>query len=321
MGERLRHLVLFVLAATLPGAQAQIAPSWSGEQIMEEVYRRHQQFPYVYEEQSMVLIDGRGNRDTRKLRRYSRIDDDGTVKFLLLFDSPREVSGVALLATRDPSGQTHKSIYLPAYGEQLVESGGAGSDGNFLGTDFSVESLTGEILSDYSYIRQNDRKIGDNDYLVIDVYQADANAKIQSALRRHYVRQDNFYITTTEHFDKLGRIKKIQSYHDLKPVDGDMWRANMILMKDAFEDHQSLIKINRRVFSRDYVPAEMFSASWIFANHPHLALETVEAHDTAAITEDVDASELVPGESPGQKPDQELDHTAPGAAIDEEHQQ
>ena len=270
MYKRLAQILFVLLIVASIDVQAQAALDWSGRRIMEEVHQRHQQFPYVYEEQSMVMVDKHGNRDSRKVRRYSRVEEDGTTKFLLLFDSPREVSGVALLSTRAPGGETSTSIYLPAYGEQMVESGGVGSDGNFLGTDFSVESLTGEKLSDYHYIRRNDRPIGDVDYLVVDVYPAGTETEARPALRRHFIRHDNFYITNTEHFDKLGRVRKNQSHHDLRPVAGNRWRANMMLMDDVIENHQSLIKVNRRVFSRDYVPAEMFGANWLFANHPYI---------------------------------------------------
>ena len=49
---------------------------WSGLQIMREAKRRHEHFPYVFEEQTMVLIDAQGNRSVRKLRRFSRTGDD-----------------------------------------------------------------------------------------------------------------------------------------------------------------------------------------------------------------------------------------------------
>jgi len=252
---------------------------WSGIRMMEEVYNRHQQFPYIYEEQSMVMVDRKGDRDTRKARRYSRVEDDGTVKFLLLFVFPREVKGVALLASRDPSGLTSKHVYLPAYGETLIESSGAGSDGNFLGTDFSIESLMGEVLSDYHYVRRNDEKINDSLFYVIDVYQSPGSESTEKPLRRHFIRQDNFYIVQTNYFDKLGRLQKQQTHHDLTPVDGDMWRANMILMDDKKEHHQSLIKIDRRIFSLDYVPQEIFTSEWLYENYPALKQTDVDNTD------------------------------------------
>jgi outer membrane lipoprotein-sorting protein len=249
----------------------------SGAEIMEEVQKRHQQFPYIYEEQFMVMEDKQGKRDTRKARRYSRVEEDGSVQFLLLFDYPKEVKGVALLANRDANGNTRKYIYLPAFGEQLVESTGEGSNDNFLGTDFTVENLTGELLSEHYYARRDDREIDNVKYFMLDVYRADDQLAKKQILRRHFIRQDNLYITLTHHFDKQGRISRVQSHHDIKAVDGDMWRANMILMEDKKEQHQSLIKISRRVFSHDYVPAEVFTAKWLYENYPYI--EPVEEAD------------------------------------------
>jgi hypothetical protein len=37
----------------------------------------------------------------------------------------------------------------------------------------------------------------------------------------------------------------------------------MILMEDFGERHRTLLKVERRVFSPDYVPAEIFSRQWL----------------------------------------------------------
>jgi outer membrane lipoprotein-sorting protein len=279
---------LFVLLASALFVQesvGSISIDTSGAEIMEKVQKQHQQFPYIYEEQFMVMEDRHGGRDTRKARRYSRVEEDGSVKFLLLFDYPQEIKGVALLANRDADGNTTKYIYLPAFGEQLIESIGEGSNDNFLGTDFTVENLTGEMLSDYYYVRRDDREIENVKYFVLDVYRASDQLAEKQILRRHFIRQDNLYITLTHHFDKQGRLSRIQSLHDIKTVYGDMCRANMILMEDKKEQHQSLIKISRRVFSHDYVPAEVFTAEWLYENYPYV--EPVEVLDS----DDSDVSE------------------------------
>ena len=257
----------------------------TGAEIMEEVYKRHQQFPYVYEEQSMVTEDRNGDRDTRKARQYSRMEEDGTVKFLLLFDFPQEIKGVALLAERNPDGKTSKFIYLPAYGETLIESAGEGSEDNFLGTDFSVENLTGEILSEHRYARREDTEIDNIKFFVLDAFKANDLSTKAQVLRRHFIQQNNLYITLTHHFDKYGRIVRIQSHHDLKVVDNDVWRANMILMENKKDQHQSLIKISRRIFSHDYVPAEVFTAKWLYENYPHI--ETVEEPENQVEPEEI----------------------------------
>jgi len=275
------YIFLMICMATSLQAQEDNDGSYDdaiGLDIMNEVYKRHQQFTFIYEEQSMVMMDRNGDRDMRKVRRYSRVEDDGSVKFLLLFDSPNEINGVALLANRDASGNTNKHIYLPGFGEQLIENVSSGRDGNFLGTDFSIENLVGEALEEYIYVRKADKKINDTEFFVIDAYRREdiineAMLSEQNQVnRRHFISKNNFFITRTEYCNKQGKVFKTQSHHDLKPVDGKMWRANMILMEDSKENHQSLIKINSRVFSRDYVPAEIFTADWLFKNSPYISL-------------------------------------------------
>ncbi len=231
--------------------------------IMEAVYERHQQYPYVYEEQSMILIDRFGHKDTRKLRRYSRTDETGTSNFLLLFDSPVDVKGVALLASRDSGGDIEQSFYLPAFGSFLRNSAdGSQQEDSFLGTDYSVENLVGELLDDHLHVRLDDEVIDETDYYVVDVHHLD-DTELSRPLRRHFILKETLFVDRTDHFDELGRLKKRQTQHDLTNVHGDMWRANMMMMENRVEQHRTVIKIDRRVFSADYVPAEVFEHEWI----------------------------------------------------------
>lgn len=253
---------------------AENEPPLSGRQIMEEVYQRHEQFPYVYEEQIMILVDKAGNRDTRKLRRYSRMTGKNKVRYMLLFDDPPEVRGVGLLTIRLSAGETETSIYLPAYGPELISSIGQRESSNFLGTDFSVRDLMPEVLDDFRYQRQDDEVFNEVGYFVVDVYESDPGST--HLLHRRYINQENFYITRTDTFDRHGRLHKRQTHHDLKFLGGSMWRANMIRMVDYKTEHESLIKIVRRIFSQDYVPENLFTLEWLVNNQRMAQPEAVE---------------------------------------------
>ena len=255
------------IIALMPGiALASISlTESSGRELMQAVYDKHRQYPYVYEEHSMVLIDREGNRETRKVKVYSRVEENLHQRLLLLFESPEDVKGVAVLAERDPDGTTRQAIYLPALGDTLVENSGEAGDANFLGTDFSVESLAGEELDDYRYERQRDVLLNNKMYCVVDVYPLEDNGD-PVPLKRHFVSQDNLYVMRTDFYDDLGRVRKRQIHHDRTQVLGEMWRANMLLMENLQSEHQTLIKIDRRVFSKDYVPSEVFTEEYLFAN-------------------------------------------------------
>lgn len=238
-----------------------------GLAVMQESQRRHDLYPYVFEEQTMVLVDRHGNRNTRKLRRYSRVEADGTVRLLLAFDYPPEIRGVALLARLDASGRVEKGIYLPAL-PGVLKTIGSATDGRFLGSDFTVRDIGAEALDDYRYHRLDDLIMNDRPYFQVEALPAEPRVEQQDGYSRrvHVLRQDNYFIVRTDYFDRRGRFTKRRTAHELQRVDGDMWRANMILMEDRKERHHSLIKIDRRVFSQDYVPPEIFAPDWLFAN-------------------------------------------------------
>lgn len=261
-------LFLFCLFA-LPCLAGQVSEqSMTGAQIMAEVFQRHKLFPYVYEEQTMVLTDKAGHRDVRKVRRFSRLEKDGTAsgtaKFLLVFDSPVEVQGTALRIIRHGTGRVENQIYLPALGEEL-SSGQAKDQGrDFLGTDFALEDLM-ETLETFRYVRKPDQLIAKTAYFVVDAFPVDQKQDGYTgySMRRFFIRQDIYFIVRTDYYDRGFRFHKQLTLHDLQQVDKKMWRANMLFMDNQQQDHTTLIKIDRRVFSRDYVLPEIFTPAWL----------------------------------------------------------
>jgi len=257
----------------VPNADQTIQNSYTGSQIMAEVFQRHKLFPYVYEEQTMVLTDKAGHRDVRKMRRFSRLEKGGTAKILLVFDSPAEVRGTALRIIRHGTGSVENQIYLPALGEEL-SSGQAKDQGrDFLGTDFALEDLM-ESLNDFRYLRKPDQSIAKTVYFVVDAFPADDKKSGHTgySMRRFFIRQDIYYIVRTDYYDRGFRFYKQLTSHDLQQVDRHMWRANMLFMENQRQNHTTLIKIDRRVFSRDYVLPKIFTPAWVGENR-HINVE------------------------------------------------
>ena len=241
---------------------------WSALRVMRETQRRHEQFPYVYEEQTMVLMDAQSHRSVRRSRRFSRTEADGTAKFLLVLDDPQEIRGVALLAIKHVNGEVERGVYLPAYGAQFKRPPKSSNSGHFLGTDFSVEDLTTESLAEHRYVRVDDLIRGKMAYFVIDAYPANQQLERESGYgrRRHLIWQDNFMIVQSDFYDRQQRFKKTIAHHDLKRVSGESWRANMIVANNKREHHQTLLKIDRRIYSRDYVPEILFEHNFLLNN-------------------------------------------------------
>ena len=216
----------------------------------------------------MILIDAAGHRQVRRSRLYTRMEAGGSVKFLLIFDQPETIRGVAVLARRTADGRIHSGVYLPAFGPVFKQPRSAGLGDQIFGTDFAIADLTPEAASEYRYVRRRDRHIDGLGYFVVDAYPRKIPGRPPSAfgLRKHLLRQDNFMVVRTDVYDQNLNFYKRISQHDLKQVDGDSWRANMIIAQDRREAHRTVLKIDRRVYSEDYVPAELFEQSYLLNN-------------------------------------------------------
>ncbi len=154
------------LASRLPAAQrvvehvhaeteavAMSFPSLSGEAVVYESVRRHNFYPYVYEEQVLVLVDANKQRDVRRMQRYSRMEKDGSFKLLLKFNYPESVAGTTLLFQRDHDGHTSSKIFLPSLGARMIQYTGGMPGGQILGSEFSAEDLMPEDPALFTYQR------------------------------------------------------------------------------------------------------------------------------------------------------------------------
>lgn len=284
-------------SATRAGAQEGGAAASSGEGIMRASVARNSRFPYIFEQYTLILTDQFGHREVRRARRYSRAEEDGTLKLLLVFDDPQAIRGVALLAMLHAERAARTSVYLPAFGPHLKHPGNDAPGGNVLGTDFSVADLAPEALSANRYAITGERRIDDTWYDVVDAYPVDERAERASGygLRRHLVGKDNLVIARTDFYDRRLRYIKRLSRHDLRRIRGDSWLADMVLVESEISRHSTLLKVDRRIYSRDYVPAHMFEPEWLLANRhmlddslaPGAQSETVPSVDKAQSSGDV----------------------------------
>jgi len=260
----------FAVQAAGPDRQAGAKAAQDGRALMEAAVRRHQNDPYVYEEQTLILIDAAGHRSVRKARFFLRAEAGGRSRMLLVFDDPEEVRGVALLAERSAGRMTKSGVFLPALSADMVLGSADARGSQFFGTDFAIEDLVAETTADWNYRIEGERVVGEVAHLIVRATPKDAAAAEATGhgARRHWLRKDRLFIVRTDYLDRRGRLVRRQSWRDLKRIDADAWRADMVLMEDFREHHKTLVKVERRVFSKDYVPASIFEPAWLQSRRP-----------------------------------------------------
>jgi len=259
---RARWAAAVLVAFAAVCAPACAAPDGAG--IVDRALAHRSQTCCIYQELTMILSDAAGERGLRRLRWYERRERDGSSRLLLVFVAPVDVRGAAVLVARDAPGAARGEIYLPALGRPLDIVAGTASAMPLVGSDFKIADLLAEAPRGFAYAREADAEIDRSMHYVVRAAPADAAAQLAGGgLRRYYVRKGDFFLVRIDFHDAQGRLARRQTFRDPKQVEPGTWQADMVLMEDFAERHRTLIKVERRVFSPEYVPLEIFSRQWL----------------------------------------------------------
>ncbi len=254
--------LVLVPAAFAPACAAAGLSKPDGRALIEQSLARHASPPYVYEELTMVLSDAAGNRHLRTARQYRRTEADGSVRRLLVFQSPADLRGTALLLRTEAGQPAQISLYLPALGREIAYGAGPDSADRVFGSDFSLADLEGERPQDFSYEREADRDLNRVPHYAVRARPKDDRGARATgyADRLIFLRKDNLFISRIDYLGRDGQPARQQTFRDPRPDGDGALHAGMILMEDLRGQHSTLLKVERRVHSADYVPADLFAA-------------------------------------------------------------
>ncbi len=238
--RRLVAIFLLSLSAFAGSVCAQ-----SGAELMAAFVRQYAPPAYDYEEQVLVLTDRESHYTVRTLRHFALRGDKGS-QSLWVIETPADAKGTAIYVERDAQGD--------AYGR-------VDSASRVFGSDFSVADLEEERMGEFRYERAADRDLDQVPYYVVRAIPADEAVTQRTGYhaRRLYLRQDNLFVSRIDYLDRDGRQVRCQTFRDPRPDESGVWRPGMILMEGLRDGTRTLLKIERRVHSPDYVPATVFA--------------------------------------------------------------
>lgn len=242
----------FLISCVVLFAVPVFAKELSGLEIMKEQKKRHEATT-EYENIKMVLIDSSNNKETRDMKRYAKKGSAGLFKFLARFEGPANIKGTALLTWEQEGREDDQWLYLPAYGQKLKRIAGGNKKGYFMGTDFSYEDLRPEKLDDHAYNVMNKDKLDNKDCYVIESLPSTEDEKKTTgyAKRILWVTTDAFVTLKIDFYDHSMKLLKTQTAYDIKPIKGEMMRADKVLMTHHQNKHQTLMGLAERKIDED----------------------------------------------------------------------
>ena len=182
----------------------------------------------------MVLRNRAGQESTRELRRMAlETHGDGLGdRSIIVFQSPRDIEGTALLSHTRILEPDDQWLYLPAL-RRVKRISSGNKSGPFVGSEFAYEDLVSQEVAKYGYRWLRTEPCGD---LECDIVERLPNYE-SSGYTRQVVWWD-----TEEHraqrvdfYDRKDVLLKTLTAHGYQSYGGGFWRPDRM----AMENHQN----------------------------------------------------------------------------------
>src|SRR5210317_457802 len=188
-------------------------------------------------ELQMVLRNAAGQESTRTLKIATLEKPDESVgdKSLVLFDTPRDIEGTALLSHAKILDPDDQWLYLPAL-KRVKRISSSNKSGPFVGSEFAFEDFTAIELNKFDYTHVGEESCGD---LVCDVLERTPRYENSGYTRQvSWVDQTDFQLRKVEFYDRRGDLLKVLELKDYRNYDG-IWRAHKLSMSNVQTNKQT----------------------------------------------------------------------------------
>ena len=223
---------LFAAEWTLDeAALANLSAEEKGKKIAEAVDLRENGFVNQRATLQMELVDRHGQSNTRQMRTKTlEVADDGD-KTLIIFDSPRDVAGTALLSFTHRVGDDDQWLYLPAL-KRVKRIASRNKSGPFVGSTFAYEDLTSQEVPKYTYTYLRDDEIDGEAVWVVGYDPVDPNSGY--TIQETWISKEHYRFEKVEYFDRKKSALKTLRWTGYNLYEDRYWRADAMIM----DNHQ-----------------------------------------------------------------------------------
>jgi len=188
-------------------------------------------------ELKMILRNAAGQESSRALRitTLEKADESVGDKSLVLFDTPRDIEGTALLSHAKILDPDDQWLYLPAL-KRVKRISSNNKSGPFVGSEFAFEDFTAIELNKFDYRYVGEEACGD---LTCDVIERTPRYENSGYTKQvSWVDQTDFQIRKVEFYDRRGGLLKVLELKDYRNYEG-IWRAHQLSMTNVQTNKQT----------------------------------------------------------------------------------
>lgn len=177
---------------------------------------------------TMILRNAAGQTTERSLSFSTLEKEDETVgdKSLVIFNSPRDVEGTALLSHAKILDPDDQWLFLPAL-KRVKRISSANKSGPFVGSEFAFEDFTITELNKFTYAYIGEEEL---DGEMMDVVERFPRyEKSGYTKQKSWIDQTIYQARKLEFYDRRGELLKTLILSDFREYDG-VWRAHKLSM-------------------------------------------------------------------------------------------
>ncbi len=233
MNSNVMKFLVIVYILTISTAQAATIEQQKGYDIAARSDRSDVGFGDSDVRLEMVLRNEAGQQTSRLLSIKTQEKENEQVgdKSLIVFDTPRDVEGTALLSHAKLLESDQQWLFLPAL-KRVKRISSANKSGPFVSSEFAFEDLTINELNKFSYAYVGEETYQDRLTDIIDRFPRYERSGYTR--QRVWIDQNDWQPRKVVFYDRKGDLLKTLQLSDYRNYNG-VWRAHLLEMSN----HQS----------------------------------------------------------------------------------
>ena len=197
----------------------------------------------------MKLTNRHGQSSARKMKNKTlEVKGDGD-KTLIIFESPRDVKGTALLSFTHKKGDDDQWLYLPAL-KRVKRIASKNKSGPFVGSEFAYEDLTSQEVEKFTYEYVGEETIDGVACWIVNYDPVDPNSGY--SVREVAISKEHIRFEQVKFYDRKKDLLKTLRWKDYKLYNERYWRAHTMHMVNHQKGGETLLTWKDYKFGNDF---------------------------------------------------------------------
>ena len=195
----------------------------------------------------MILKDKQGYTSKREIRvkGLEGLNGDGD-KTLMIFDTPKDQQGTALLTFSHVNEDNDQWLYLPAL-KRVKKIASRKKSGPFVGSEFSFEDIGGSEVGEFYYKYLREETLDGHKCFVVESFPKDRYSGYTSKIT--WFDQEHYRTLQVEFYDRKKSHLKTLRASGFRLYNNTFWRPDVLKMINLQSGKSTELRSKNIVFS------------------------------------------------------------------------